>query len=107
MCPHSRRPQRPFWVIVTTWSRTVIVPTRGLGLSLAATVNETELSPVRGIGVFTVIQDAFDCADQMQRSCNALPHVFGSLSWSTSKLPVPPAATKPNDDRLTAYLQPA
>jgi hypothetical protein len=47
-------------VIVTTWSRTVIVPTRGLVPLLGATVKATGLSPDRGIGVVTTIHDAWD-----------------------------------------------
>jgi hypothetical protein len=60
-------------------SRTLIVPTRAVTASLAATVNDTGLSPARGIPVAIVIQGTSDTAVQMQRSCVAPPQTIGSL----------------------------
>jgi hypothetical protein len=55
----------------------------------------------------TVIQGTFDVAVHTHRSCVALPHVFGTLCWITSKVPDPPEDAKLIELRLTAYVQPA
>jgi len=78
--PLSReRDHRPACVITTTWSRTVILPTRDAVLSLAATANGTGLSPLRGMPLVIVIHGTSDTAVQIQRSCVAPPQVFGTL----------------------------
>jgi hypothetical protein len=69
----------PACVMTTTLSRTAILPARGVGVSFAATVNVTGLSPDRGMLPVTVIQGTSDTADHTHRSCVAPPHVLGWL----------------------------
>ena len=70
------------------------MPTRAAVPSLAATVNETGLSPACGIEVVTVIHATSDSAVHRHAFCVAPPQVKGSLCWSTSNRPVPPTAPK-------------
>ena len=97
----------PAWVISTTLSRTVIVPTRASVPAFDDTTNDTGLSPDRGMLLVIVIHGTSATADHTHRSCVAPPHSVGSLCWMTSNVPDPPAATKAIALLLTAYRQPA
>src|SRR5262249_46363120 len=61
----------------------------GSATVLAATVNATELSPMRGTQLVIVIHTTLDCAVHRYRSCKAPPHVLGWLCCTTSKLADP------------------
>src|SRR5262245_61309934 len=72
--------QFPAWTTCTILSRTRMVPVRAAP-GLAATVNDTGLSPRCGIDVVIVIHGTFASAVHKHRSCSAPPHVSGSLCW--------------------------
>ena len=81
---------------VTTTPSSAALHSLGATTTLVATVKDAGLSPVCGMLVVTVIHATSDRAVHRHRSCVAPPQVFGSLCWSTSNRPVPPAAENPN-----------
>ena len=101
MAPAAMPGQGAACVIVTTLSLTVMVPVRAVVPVFAETLNETGLSPCRGMLPVTVIQDTFARAVQTHRSCSGPPQLFGRLCWYTMKLSVIDADVKLNADWLT------
>ena len=67
--------------MTTVLSLTVMAAVRGVALPLAATRNETGLSPLRGIDVNTVIHDADVWAVQMHASCSGPPQLMSVVVW--------------------------
>jgi hypothetical protein len=70
-------------MIVRVCPAAVTVLIRGLGVPLAATVNETVPPPVPGVPALIVSQSSWLAASQLQ-----------SLAALTCTLPFPPAAVK-------------
>jgi hypothetical protein len=82
-------------------SRTLIAPERGAVSGLAATLNATRSSPLRGMPLVTVIQVASETAVHTHAFCCTPPQVFGSLIVTTSKASLAPVAPTVNVSRVT------
>jgi hypothetical protein len=79
----------------------VILPVRAAP-GFDCTENDTGLSPACGIVVVICIHGTSDSAVHLHLSCVALPHVMGSLVWTTVNWLVPPTPGMLRADVLTA-----